>query len=107
MEELNSDLDKVIEYIKNSNDYKLCMKLKKQMDDNEDIKSLIDEVKNLQKKYIRSNYDDSIKLELNKKIEELSNIPIYVTYNQSLDNVNSMIEYVKDSLNNYFDNLLN
>ena len=107
MEKLNSELDKLIDYIKNTKDYKLCIKLKQQMDENEDIKKLINDVKNLQKKYIKSNYDDSIKKELDVKNEELSSIPIYVTYNQTLEKVNSMIEYVKDNLNDYFDNLLN
>ena len=107
MEKLNSELDKLINYINNTKEYKLCIKLKKQMDGNDEVKKLISEVKKLQKKYIKSDYDDSIKKELEKKNEELSSIPIYVTYNQTLEKVNEMLEYVKDNLNDYFDNLLN
>lgn len=107
MEQLNKKLDELVNYIINSDDYKKCTKLKKQMDENEEIKSLIEEIKSLQKKYIRSNYDDKIKTVLEKKNELLFNIPIYVMYNQYLENVNNMISYVKDSLNDYFFQLLN
>ena len=68
---------------------------------------LINEIKSLQKKYIRSNYDSDIKSVLDKKNSELLEIPIYVIYNEHLDRVNYMIDYVKNSLNDYFDKLLN
>ena len=107
MEKLNKNLDELVDYIKNTNDYKMCIKLKKQMNENDEIKKLISEIKKLQKKYIRSNYDDSVKDELEKKNKELFEIPIYVIYNEHLIRVNYMIDYIKDSLNNYFYNLLN
>lgn len=107
MEKLNKGLDELVDYIKNTDDYKKCIKLKKQMEENEEVKSLIKEIKSLQKKYIRSNYDDNIKTTLDEKNELLFKIPIYVTYNQHLENVNNMISYVKDSLNDYFYELLN
>lgn len=50
MEKLNKNLDELIEYIKNTNDYKMCIKLKKQMNENEDLRNLINEIKKLQKK---------------------------------------------------------
>ena len=77
------------------------------MNDNDEIKFIVDEIKSLQKKYIRSNYDDKIKKELDKKNEILSNIPIYNVYNQSLDAVNAMIDYVRNRLNDYFEQLTN
>ena len=106
MEKLNKGLDELVDYIKNTDDYKKCIKLKNQMEENEEVKSLIKEIKSLQKKYIRSNYDDNIKTTLDEKNELLFKIPIYVTYNQHLENVNNMISYVKDSLNDYFYELL-
>ena len=42
MEQLNKKLDELVNYIINSDDYKKCTKLKKQMDENEEIKSLIE-----------------------------------------------------------------
>lgn len=107
MENVNKEIDNLVDYIKNTDDYKKCIKLKDQMKDNSELMSLIDEVKNLQKKYIKSNYDLLIKEELDKKNKELLEIPIYVLYNKHLNNVNYMIDYINNSLNNYFYELLN
>lgn len=107
MEKVNNELDSLINYIKNTYDYKMCIKLKKQMNENDELMKLINDIRFLQKKYIKSSYDDNVKEELNKKNQELFNIPLYVVYNQYLSNVNEMIEYVKNSLNNYFYDLLN
>lgn len=107
MENVNKEIDDLVDYIKNTDDYKKCIKLKDQMKDNSELMSLIDEVKNLQKKYIKSNYDLLIKEELDKKNKELLEIPIYVLYNKHLNNVNYMIDYINNSLNIYFYELLN
>lgn len=107
MEELNNEVDDLVNYIKNTDDYKKCIELKEKMKGNKELTELINEIKSLQKKYIRSNYDSDIKSVLDKKNSELLEIPIYVIYNEHLDRVNYMIDYVKNSLNDYFDKLLN
>ena len=99
-------LDEVVKVIKDSKEYKTCIDLKKQMESNEDINSLVKKIKVLQKKYIRTN-DKDIKLELDNLEKELNEIPIYHIYMENLSSVNDMINYVKDELNNYFDLLLN
>lgn len=99
-------LDEVVKVIRNSKEYNTCLDLKKQMDDNEDVNSLVKKIKILQKKYIRTN-DKDIKLELDNLEKELNDIPIYHIYMENLSKVNDMINYVKDELNNYFDLLLN
>ena len=107
MEKLYKSLDEVIDCIKESPEYKDCLKIKKQMDSNNELVELINKVKELQKKYIRSNYDSNIKKELDEYESKLNEIPIYNIYLEKLNQVNYMIDYVKDSLNNYFDQLLN
>ena len=107
MEELKNELDDLIKYIKSTEDYKKCIALKKQMENNEEIMNLIDSIKKIQKQYVKSNYDEKIKKELDYKNDELNNIPLFVVYNQSLKKVNEMIDYVKFRLNSYFDDLLN
>ena len=106
MEELNNSLDEVIDYIKNTKEYKMCITLKEQMSDNEKLNNIIKRIKSLQKQYIRTN-DSKIKDELTLLEKELNEIPVYVIYNQNLDRVNEMINYVKERLNSYFDQLLN
>jgi cell fate (sporulation/competence/biofilm development) regulator YmcA (YheA/YmcA/DUF963 family) len=104
---LNKALDEVIICITESNDYKECIRLKTLMNNNSEIKDLVEKIKELQNKYIRSGYDNSIKEELNALEERLYSIPIYDVYQRHLDEVNKMISYVKDELNDYFYKLLN
>ena len=107
VKQLNKALEEVITYIKESNDYKECIRLKTLMDGNSEIKELVEKIKVLQKKYIRSCYDEDIKEELDSLEEKLYSIPIYDIYQRHLDEVNRMISYVKDELNDYFYKLLN
>ena len=107
MEELYKAIDEVTQCIVHSVEYQKCLKIKEQMSKNEELITMIQKIKILQKKYIRSHYDDSIKQELKHLEQELNQIPIYVIYLQNLDIVNQKIEYVKDSLNDYFYHLLN
>ena len=39
--------------------------------------------------------------------EKLYSIPIYFTYKRHLDEVNRMINYIKDEMNDYFYKILN
>lgn len=107
MENLYNAIDEIVLSIKASKEYKMSISLKEKMDKNIDFKNKINKIKNLQKKYIRSGYDSSIKSELDKLNEELFNIPIYKIYLDNLEVVNQKIDYVKDSLNDYFYKLFN
>lgn len=103
---MNEALNEVINIIVNSDDYKKCIELKNTMSSNEELVSLIEKIKKLQKKYVNTN-DQEILVELKKLEEELNNVPIYVIYMQYLEKVNEKIEFVKDELNNYFYEVLN
>lgn len=106
MEKLNKSLDEVVNTIKNSKEYKKCILLKEKMKSNDEIKSLVKEIKFKQKKYIKSN-DSNILSELNELEERLNCVPIYHVYTENLEKVNEYINYVKDELNDYFNKLLN
>ena len=107
MENLYSAIDEIVLSIKESKEYKMSISLKEKMDNNIDLKNKINKIKTLQKKYNRSGYDSSIKSELDKLNEELFNIPIYKIYLDNLEVVNQKLDYVKDSLNDYFYKLFN
>ena len=106
MEKLNKSLDEVVDCIKNSKEYKKCIGLKEKMDSNEEVNSLVKEIKTKQKEYIKSN-DPNILSELKSLENSLNSIPIYHVYTINLEKVNEMINYVKDELNDYFQELLN
>lgn len=107
MEELNNSIESIIDSVKESNEYKKCISLREKMSENDELMKLIEEVKSLQKEYVKSNYDSKIKEKLDYAEEELYRIPIYVIYNQELNKVNFKINYIKDRLNDYFYNLFN
>ena len=107
MENFYNNLDELIDYIKNTIEYKKCLELKSRMSNNSNINNLIENIKSLQKKYIKSNYDSDIKVELDKLNDELNNIPLYITYSENLEKVNQMISYVNDELTDYFYKVLN
>ena len=106
MEKLNKSLDEVVDCIKNSKEYKKCIELKEKMKSNEEVTSLVKEIKTKQKEYIKSN-DPNILSELKSLENSLNSIPIYHVYTINLEKVNEMINYVKDELNDYFLELLN
>lgn len=104
---LNKELEELVSYIKNSFSYKKCLLIKEKMSTNHEICSLVADVKKLQKEYVRSGYSDAIvKKELDDKEQKLKMIPIYVEYMNCLDEVNQMIDLVRDELNDYFMNVV-
>lgn len=107
MEKLLNKIDNIIFCIKDSFEYKKCIELQEKMNHNSEITDLVNQIKMLQKRYIKSNYSSDIKNELDVITNKLNSIPIYATYLECLEIVNYKIEYVKDYLNDYFINLLN
>lgn len=107
MEELYKALDEVINSITESDEYKTCIELKDRMSKNINITDKIDKIKKLQKEYVKSNYDFNIKIKLDELNNELISIPIYKIYMDNLEIVNEKIDYLKDSLNDYFYKLFN
>ena len=103
---LSNSIDDLVKYIINTNEYKNCIKYKKEMENDKDILDKVNSIKKLQKEYVRSN-DSSIKEKLDQLEEELNNNDLYIKYNQNLEVVNNMINYVKEELNDYFYKLFN
>jgi len=107
MEELDRAIDGVISCIKESFEYQRCISLKEKMQKNALITGLVDDIKRLQKDYIRSGYSQTAKEKLDEVNEKLQVIPIYNVYLDNLSKVNQRIDFVKDVLNDYFYKLLN
>ena len=107
MEELYRALDEVIKSIIESDEYKTCIELKDKMSGNINITNKINKIKKLQKEYVKSKYDSKIKIELDELNKELISIPIYKIYMDNLEIINDKIDYLKDSLNDYFYKLFN
>ncbi|MBQ6134926.1 MAG: YlbF family regulator [Bacilli bacterium] len=106
MEEVYKSLDEVVSYIKNTKEYQKCISLKEKMNQNDEIKSLVEEIKKKQKEFVK-NPSQEIEDQLKSLNHQLESIPIYDIYQKNLAKVNEKIDYVRDSLNDYFDDLFN
>ena len=71
-----------------------------------DTKELVENIKILQKKYVRTQ-DEKVKEELDAKQARLDSIPLYDSYQKKLAEVNRKIDFIKDELNDYFYKVVN
>ena len=105
--ETKNSLNELIDFIKNSNEYKECIRLKKEIDKDMELTSIINKVRYLQRDYIKSGYDKKVKEELDEEMNKLNNSKLYILYSYNLDKVNEMINIIKEELNSYFYNITN
>ena len=101
-----SEVDKIIEYIKDTDDYKDYIYLKEKLSKNEKANKLINEIKNLQKDIVKLELESKDITELDNKInnnlQELNKIPLYVEYIQKQEILNDVYQTIKNRLDDYF-----
>lgn len=108
MDDIFFALDDVTHVIQKSDAYQNCLRLKKQMNANTSLLALIEEIKKTQKLYVKSGFQDtSLERILKEKEEKLERIPLYREYMRNLEEVNRMIDTVKEELNSYFNSKFN
>ncbi len=100
--ESQESLKKIIDYIKTTDEYIKVDNLKKIIAKDNNLMATIEKVKELQKKYIRSNYDSKIKEQLDEVVNILNSNKVYLEYNFYLEKVNRMLDLVREELNDYF-----
>lgn len=100
-------LDDVVASITNSCEYETCLRLKKQMASNLELMTLIDHIKELQKDCVHHPEDQERLQRLEEEMTKLEQIPLYAVYMNQLEQVNFMISYVTEELNDYFYQVLN
>lgn len=103
---LSKAVNDVVSSITESDEFKECIRLKEKMEENSEIKELVETIKKLQKKYVRT-LDEEVKEELDKLQERLDSIPLYDSYQKKLAEVNRKIDIIKDELNDYFYKVVN
>ena len=106
--EIDNKLGEIINYIKDSQEYKNYLKSKEYMDCSLEIKKLIDEIKQYQKEIVRNPSKKNI---LDKKINDNLNLlnedPLYIEYTKNLEEINNMLTIFENKINNYFNNIFN
>ena len=103
---IENKLESIIDYIKETPDYKNYLKAKELINKDEELKNIIEKIKDYQKKIVKTN-----DLELKKKyellVDKLNNNILYNQYLEYLTNVNNMLNIFENKLNKYFLNLFN
>lgn len=106
-----SKVEEIVNIIKNSNEYKKYMEVSNKMKNNKEIMNLIDEVKSLQKKLVKEqslgNDISLIDEEINKKLKQLEEHPIYLEYTYLQEDLDNSISLVKTSIEKYINNITN
>ena len=96
-------VERVIERIKKDTSYQNLLIVQREMRANQNVLSKIEQVKQLQQKYVKSKMqDEQIKHDLQKAKEELESIPLYQTYLECVSEVDSKLRTVESILNAFF-----
>lgn len=107
--QMNNDIikkiDALITNIKESSEYKNYVSLTNKISNNEDINSLVNEIKQIEKDLVRR---PSIlkEEELKQKEKELNSIPIYLDYKESCDTLNNMLLIIKNRMDKFVKELI-
>ena len=106
-----NEVDKIIEFIKESDDYKDYIYLKDKLSKHEKANNLINEIKMLQKKIVKLEVNKQDTKELDNKIKdnlnELNKIPLYRDFIDKQEVLNDYYQTVKNRLDEYFYNKMN
>ena len=102
--EILKKIDEIIKLIEESPDYQKYLKLKEEIQKNDEIMLMINKVKVLQKD-VTHHIDKEA--ELNTLNNELNNHPLYREYQNILSDLNNQYSIIENSINKYFQNKLN
>jgi len=108
--EILSKTDELIEMIKKDDLYKRYVLVSKQMKDNEEIMTIISDIKLLQKKAVNLEYKKEdislVEKEISSKLNLLNSYPIYQEYSYLLEDLNGLFQEIKAILESYINGLL-
>ena len=106
-----SEVDKIIEFIKESDDYEDYIYLKDKLSKHEEANNLITEIKKLQKQAVKQEVNKMDTKELDNKIKEnldkLNKIPLYRDFIDKQEVLNDYYQTIKERLDEYFYNKMN
>ncbi len=106
-----NEVDKIIEFIKESDDYKDYIYLKDKLSKNERANNLINEIKKLQKQAVKQEVNKMDTKELDNKIKDnldkLNKIPLYRDFIDKQELLNDYYQTIKERLDEYFYNKMN
>ena len=105
---MESNLEELFNAIENSKEYQEYLKMKDILSKDKEIKKIIDEIKELEKKatYLENIGDDKYKEideEIKKKTEILNNKPVYQEYLNKMEEFNDELAISSNMINKYIE----
>ena len=103
---IQNKIDELFDTIKNSKEYKAYQNIGEVLNNNEEVNSLVEEIKELQQESVKLEEENNPKYkEIDKIIEEkvntLNNIPVYKEYLRRMDEFNDIIASSKNNIEKY------
>ncbi len=99
-------VDKIVAYIKNTSSYQGYLKTRELLDKDMELKKIIADVKRYQQMLVKKK-DTEIEKKLDSLIEQLNNSPLYLEYNNYLEEINNMLIIFENKINKYFNDVFN
>lgn len=107
---MNSDItikiDELFAELKETDAYKNYISAKKQLEDNKEIIDIITNIKRLQKIAV-NNKDDIIEKELKELYGKLNFYPLYQSYLEYKEELETKLQIISKTFNDYFFEILN
>ena len=109
---IETKIDELFETIKNSKEYKAYQNIGEVLNNNEEINSLVNEIKQLQKKSVRLEEEGNLEYKevdkiIEAKVNTLNNIPIYQEYLRRMEEFNDIIASSRNNIEQYINNNIN
>ena len=103
---INESIDDLFKTIKNSAEYKNYLKIGKIIEKDEEINTLIDEIKQLQQKSVKLEYNKDLSYkevdkEIEKKVAILNKNPLYQEYLKRMNNFNNILSESSNNIEKY------
>ncbi len=107
-QEILEKVDALIDCIMRSDMYQQHLLIRKKLEQNPSLMKKIEDIKALEKTYVRSHFtEEDVKKKIDQQMDELKQIPLYKSYEQSLEEINDLLTMLNQGLNDTFDDLLN
>ena len=104
-------VDNLITFIKKSNDYKEYLFLSEKLSNHKKIQEYISRIKNLQKEIVKKELHNeditTLEEEINKLLDKLNRIPLYVEFINKQTELDEIYQNIKTRLDEYFYKILN